>query len=536
MRTTILGLLATALLAALLGCGTSNVGTGVIPSRDVAAFKLNVLDDSFVGGASAQGFDLTVEDYGQDVMVSIKANAAVNLKALYASLEYDPARYTPLTAGPARSLPGTENYISMDYLKDSGRMWYGQVLTNYEWRAGFSGSGTLATAVFRKGAAPARAVSTPPNSPSSATLLTWDGALGLDWLYFNTGDYDQNQEVGIADLTPLGARFGETYNAADKSTGLSAIDGDGNGELNISDLTPIGANFGKLCSGGYNVYSGAVAGDYPAGGTLAGNIAFSSATGGFGGGATAGTRKAFHYDEGGTLAEFYWVKPSDGTTDGTPSNLCTTNPANAPELILTNPPATGSGTAIDPYVIDATTDYVFQINDVPGGSDVTSSADLPWTMPNDEGAGSDNVFNLVDSFSGGDFGIIGSYGGQPALPTIFFRFTTGGGGLVILPDPADTDWSGVTGAGTSADPYICGTGSFNTDTTTVFSLIAQDGVGDPFPGTPSFASNPPFTAIFTVATTPDFVVTMFSNGYAFANDATEGDSNSLYIVYSDLPN
>lgn len=535
MRTTILGLLATALLAALLGCGTQNIGAGGSPSRDSAAFKLDVLDDSFVGGASAAGFDISVEDYGRDVMVSIKAEQAVDLKALYASLEYDPARYRPLTAGPARSLPAAEHYLSLDVKSERGRMWYGQVLSNYEWRSGFSGDGVLATAVFRKEPTPLRSISTPPNAPSSATVLTWDGATGLDWYYFSTGDYDQNSEVGLSDLTPLGANFGETHTVSNITTGLSAIDGDQNGELNIADLTPIGANFGKTCSG-YNVYSGVAAGDYPDGGTLAGNIAFATAVGGFGGDATAGTRKTLTYEEGGTLAEFYWVKPTDGATDGTPSNLATTNPANMAAFTLTNPPAGGSGTAVDPYIVDDATDYVFSVVD-PTDGDVSTSADTNYAPSAGGAMGAGvNTFNITDGFTG-DIAVSATYNGLPTNPgAIHLRIPTGGGGgLVILPDPADGDWAGVTGDGSSADPYVCGSGSFNTDTTMVFSLIAQDSVGDPFPGTPTWASNPPFTAIFANSSVPDFVVTMFSNGYAFANDATEGDSNFLYIVYSDLP-
>jgi len=62
------------------------------------------------------------------------------------------------------------------------------------------------------------------------------------WSYRNPGDYDQNSQVNVADLTPLGQYFGAT--SADPLWNLARVaDGDGNGQLTIADITPIGANF-----------------------------------------------------------------------------------------------------------------------------------------------------------------------------------------------------------------------------------------------------------------------------------------------------
>jgi len=64
----------------------------------------------------------------------------------------------------------------------------------------------------------------------------------LKWSYRSPGDYDQNMEVNIADVTPIGIYFGRTTTATDWASAQVA-DGDSNGEVNIADLTPIGVHF-----------------------------------------------------------------------------------------------------------------------------------------------------------------------------------------------------------------------------------------------------------------------------------------------------
>ncbi|MCH7471595.1 DUF3466 family protein [bacterium] len=92
-----------------------------------------------------------------------------------------------------------------------------------------------------------KVASAPPsgerNRVTDLTLLD-DGAGGysLEWSYVNTGDYDLNSEVNIADLTPIGQYFGATSADVDWDVAQLA-DGDGNGEVNVADVTPIGQNF-----------------------------------------------------------------------------------------------------------------------------------------------------------------------------------------------------------------------------------------------------------------------------------------------------
>lgn len=94
--------------------------------------------------------------------------------------------------------------------------------------------------------------STPPsgerNRVSDLVISQPYTAYQLEWTYINTGDYNQNGLVEVADLTPIGQYFGMNSSNADWNLAQLA-DGDGNGEINVSDITPIGQNYGASVSG-----------------------------------------------------------------------------------------------------------------------------------------------------------------------------------------------------------------------------------------------------------------------------------------------
>jgi len=99
-----------------------------------------------------------------------------------------------------------------------------------------------------------------PSTDLSAAAVTYSSG-NLVWYYFQQGDYDQNGEVNVADLTPLGANFG-TAGPFSWQDAISCVDGDNNGELNIADVTPIGMNFGNRMEG-YHIYQSTSQVDYP---------------------------------------------------------------------------------------------------------------------------------------------------------------------------------------------------------------------------------------------------------------------------------
>ncbi|MCH7472097.1 PKD domain-containing protein [bacterium] len=344
------------LALSLGGCAGGNAGeVADLPNRNLpepdrlaGQFDLNVWDESHFDGARADGYSLLVSERGGETVVIVSVSGAVELKALYFDLGYDPERYRPIKVEPGGALDGGDGWddlLTLEVFEERGRVYYGQVLARYQEKDGFSGSGVLASVHFMRERAPfTRLASEAPISDASAADLAWEGDNDiLAWHYYSQGDYDQNGETNVADLTRLGANFG-VKGPFDPTTSLALIDGDGNGELSITDLTPIGVNFRRVV-GSYNIYGSASETDYPAGNeegngagaVLLGSVDFAEAVG------TPAERKQFSFEVGDPEANlFYWVRPADGGHEGTPSNLLEWEPfANDPPVagLIPNPSA-----------------------------------------------------------------------------------------------------------------------------------------------------------------------------------------------------
>jgi PKD repeat protein len=69
-----------------------------------------------------------------------------------------------------------------------------------------------------------------------------DGSVTFSWSYINRGDYDQNSEVNIADLSVLGT-FWQSRSTDTNWAKASVADGDENGEINAADIVPIASNY-----------------------------------------------------------------------------------------------------------------------------------------------------------------------------------------------------------------------------------------------------------------------------------------------------
>lgn len=123
-------------------------------------------------------------------------------------------------------------------------------------------AGPLARISFTAGREQAlREVSAVNEDIHSAPLLELStapgGGIQLDWDERNIGDYDNNSQVGIADVTPVGIRFGQQLAGSMEYDELLLIDGDENGVIGIGDLTPIGRNFARFTQG-FSVYHATV--------------------------------------------------------------------------------------------------------------------------------------------------------------------------------------------------------------------------------------------------------------------------------------
>lgn len=160
-----------------------------------------------------------------------------------------------------------------------------------------------------------------PSTDLSAAAITHTGS-ELVWYYYSQGDYDQNGEVNIADLTPLGMYFG-TAGPFDWRDALSCVDGDNNGELNIADVTPIGLNYGNRVEG-YHIYQSSSQADYPpgnlspngAGAVQTLSVPFGNAV------SAAGKRLRFSAAYPAMApGDHIWARPYLGVSEGTASKL-----------------------------------------------------------------------------------------------------------------------------------------------------------------------------------------------------------------------
>jgi PKD repeat protein len=105
-----------------------------------------------------------------------------------------------------------------------------------------------------------RTASTPPSGAANAVadltiVAAGEGRMRLDWTEMNVGDYNVNGAVEVADLTPLGVNFNESYDPEIDGTfnnPLFWVDGNRNGFIEVGDITPIGQHFGTFIRG-YNV-------------------------------------------------------------------------------------------------------------------------------------------------------------------------------------------------------------------------------------------------------------------------------------------
>ena len=129
----------------------------------------------------------------------------------------------------------------------------------------------------------------------------------LAWSYRNNGDYDQNSEANISDLTPLSTRIFESTSDGELDELDGVLDGDGNGEVNIADITTLGQNF-LARVGGYRVYSADTADIETANVQLLGEVAFSESS------LAPQSRRTFSYEPL-QQNQFLFVRAWDGSTD-----------------------------------------------------------------------------------------------------------------------------------------------------------------------------------------------------------------------------
>ncbi|MEZ5339602.1 MAG: PKD domain-containing protein [bacterium] len=431
MKIRVTGALALLLLClGLQSCGGGGGGGGQFAfTGDPERFTLNVLEESALGEALEGDFSLRRHDEGEQVVLELEARDALDLRAVYYEVEFNPNLYTPISAERS-TLLGSAGVIELAILDQPGLLTHGQLLIHPMQHPGFSGDGVLATLRFeRRPMEPGRGVSEPPSDSGSQSTPQFNNLNGeLSWFYRNTGDYDQNGIVTISDLTPMGVNFGDSQTGGfDDSTAQSVVDGDGNGQINISDITPIGIGFGRSSSGGFNIYRSGNASDYPAdplggngtGASLLGNLPFSAAVGN-----PTVDRMAFSFtvsDPG--VPGFYWVRPLDGAgNEGFASSFVSPPDGSLPVLSIPLPPTTGGGSLADPFIVTNGQTVQFRLDDK-DGVDVTTDALSSFAItPDTAGSfGSQNGLLTVAVDHTGPFSVSAEYDGLSAAQLYYFN-------------------------------------------------------------------------------------------------------------------
>ena len=323
----------------------NELGHQGIAMHEASGFTLKVIEDSLVGNASVDGFDLSVEDTGSETIVEVSAKGADQLKALFFELGFDTTQYTYADSAVIDALGSGDSVLSMTQLSKTGEVHHGQVLANWPEEHGFDGDAALVRLRFtHEPTAGFRSVSTTAVSDYSQTSLFWDEGTGeLTWRFFNQGDLNMDKLVYVSDLTQLGVHYNET-GPFDVNSAMHAVDANRDGLIYLSDITPIGQNYDAVVEG-YNVYTSDTGDDYPAsndgangtGATLLGSVSFDDRT------EITDERHAFSYTVSSPVpGAYYWVRPTDGTNEGTPSTIAGSEVGVTFQLSLTAIGATDS--------------------------------------------------------------------------------------------------------------------------------------------------------------------------------------------------
>ncbi|MCB1217440.1 hypothetical protein KDL44_08600 [bacterium] len=221
-----------------------------VPDAVLERFALYLNEGSRLGDTRLDGLRLELSETESASTLHVIADNVESLRALYFSVEYDSHNYSPISADASGVL--TAEALELPLLADPGELHYGRVLLDPLAQAGFSGSGVLAELRFARHAfdpadnsqPQAKAVRVAPPAQSFELISTDEPGQNFRVLipYQLPGDYDQNSQVNLADLTPLAVHFGKKAPFALGSV-ETVVDGDANGEINIADISVIGANF-----------------------------------------------------------------------------------------------------------------------------------------------------------------------------------------------------------------------------------------------------------------------------------------------------
>ncbi len=191
------------------------------------------------------------QEAGKETLVIEGADLAAASSA-FLHLKYDPQTVSPIAVAPDLAIAGDALFLGLTDVP--GLVTIG--IAGLQGREVIGGDMVLARVQFEaRPFSAARRSSVAPSVAVDDLRFDTTDTDTLLWTYKSPGDYDQNREVNISDIVPVGLYFGAT--SADGNWNAARVaDGDSNGEVNVSDLTPIGLHYLKTVDG-YVVKAGA---------------------------------------------------------------------------------------------------------------------------------------------------------------------------------------------------------------------------------------------------------------------------------------
>lgn len=244
------------LVAALLmqSCGGASSAAGLDEQRLSASLDLG----PSIGAEGARAALVPTAEAGT---YTLSVENAQGAKALYGEVRYNPLSQHLTGMTPQSGSAADPALVLLVDDPANGRAQFGWVLPNFDVRPGLSGSIEIASLSLASG--PARVnkqvLKAPTGTGNAFTIageVLSDGRPQLTWLEALQGDGDNNGEVNISDLTPLGISFKKSPSPTDPADSQERdADYDKNGEVNIADITPVGLNIGTTL-GGYVILSG----------------------------------------------------------------------------------------------------------------------------------------------------------------------------------------------------------------------------------------------------------------------------------------
>ncbi len=239
---------------ALMSCGGKGVSLQPsVGSDGFSAIKLTMIaDDGKTAIPVSEPFKLAVE--GNKVCVN--AEGLEGLERSYFRVVYPASSMSPLEA-KAAGLVSPDSTVSLCYTGKEG-----EVILGFSTIAGkqlVTGSGTLFEVTFtgRPFDASKVGAAAPRGSQNRVTDLNIqpvsETSYSLTWTERNTGDYNVDGDVNIADITPIASNFGKRVNDGVNDIRERPVDGDGDNNIGIGDITPLAMNYSNHLDG-YIVY------------------------------------------------------------------------------------------------------------------------------------------------------------------------------------------------------------------------------------------------------------------------------------------